>query len=97
MEIFVAALTIFLLALFVGYEMITKVPPLLHTPLMSGGQCNLGHHAGGYAGNRGPATDNFNHDSWPDSCFDGYSQRGRRFSSDPSDARNVPAEIIACQ
>ena len=36
MEIFVAALTIFLLALFVGYEMITKVPPLLHTPLMSG-------------------------------------------------------------
>ena len=35
MEIFVAALTIFLLALFVGYEMITKVPPLLHTPLMS--------------------------------------------------------------
>ncbi len=36
MEIFVAALTIFLLALFVGYEVITKVPPLLHTPLMSG-------------------------------------------------------------
>ena len=36
MEVFVAALTIFLLALFVGYEVITKVPPLLHTPLMSG-------------------------------------------------------------
>ncbi|MCH7495749.1 MAG: NAD(P) transhydrogenase subunit alpha [Candidatus Marinimicrobia bacterium] len=36
MEVFVAALTIFILALFVGYEVITKVPPLLHTPLMSG-------------------------------------------------------------
>ena len=36
MEIFVPALTIFILALFVGYEIITKVPPLLHTPLMSG-------------------------------------------------------------
>jgi len=36
METFVAALTIFVLALFVGFEIITKVPPLLHTPLMSG-------------------------------------------------------------
>ena len=29
-------LTIFILALFVGTEVITKVPPTLHTPLMSG-------------------------------------------------------------
>jgi len=29
-------LTIFVLALFVGTEVITKVPPTLHTPLMSG-------------------------------------------------------------
>jgi NAD(P) transhydrogenase subunit alpha len=36
METFVAALTIFVLALLLGYELITKVPPLLHTPLMSG-------------------------------------------------------------
>jgi len=28
--------TIFVLACFVGYEIITKIPPLLHTPLMSG-------------------------------------------------------------
>lgn len=27
---------IFVLAMFVGFEVITKVPPLLHTPLMSG-------------------------------------------------------------
>ena len=29
-------LTIFMLAIFVGFEIITKVPPTLHTPLMSG-------------------------------------------------------------
>jgi NAD(P) transhydrogenase subunit alpha len=36
METLVAALTIFVLAIFVGFEVITKVPPTLHTPLMSG-------------------------------------------------------------
>jgi NAD(P) transhydrogenase subunit alpha len=29
-------LVIFVLAMFVGFEVITKVPPTLHTPLMSG-------------------------------------------------------------
>ncbi len=32
----IALLTIFVLAIFVGFELITKVPPTLHTPLMSG-------------------------------------------------------------
>ncbi len=32
----IAGLTIFVLAIFVGFEVITKVPPTLHTPLMSG-------------------------------------------------------------
>ena len=36
METLVIALTIFVLAVFVGFEVITKVPPTLHTPLMSG-------------------------------------------------------------
>ncbi|MBK9166134.1 MAG: NAD(P) transhydrogenase subunit alpha [Bryobacterales bacterium] len=36
MELFVGALTVFVLAVFVGFEVITKVPPTLHTPLMSG-------------------------------------------------------------
>ena len=31
-----ASITIFVLAVFVGFEVITKVPPTLHTPLMSG-------------------------------------------------------------
>ena len=33
---FVTALTVFVLAIFIGFEVITKVPPTLHTPLMSG-------------------------------------------------------------
>lgn len=36
MDTFLPLLTIFMLAVFVGVEIITKVPPLLHTPLMSG-------------------------------------------------------------
>ena len=32
----VAALTIFILAVLVGFEVISKVPATLHTPLMSG-------------------------------------------------------------
>ena len=34
--ILVAGVTVFVLAAFVGFEVITKVPPQLHTPLMSG-------------------------------------------------------------
>ena len=30
------AIVIFVLAAFIGFEVITKVPPQLHTPLMSG-------------------------------------------------------------
>ena len=33
---FISIVTIFVLAIFVGFEVITKVPPILHTPLMSG-------------------------------------------------------------
>lgn len=32
----VVLVVIFVLAMFVGFEVITKVPPTLHTPLMSG-------------------------------------------------------------
>jgi NAD(P) transhydrogenase subunit alpha len=35
-ETLILSLYIFVLAIFVGYEVIIKVPPLLHTPLMSG-------------------------------------------------------------
>lgn len=33
---FLMLVYIFVLAIFVGFELITKVPPTLHTPLMSG-------------------------------------------------------------
>lgn len=36
METLVIALFILVLAIFVGFEVISKVPPTLHTPLMSG-------------------------------------------------------------
>lgn len=36
METFATTLTIFVLAVILGFEVITKVPPTLHTPLMSG-------------------------------------------------------------
>jgi NAD(P) transhydrogenase subunit alpha len=36
MDTFIMLLTIFVLAIFVGFEVINRVPPLLHTPLMSG-------------------------------------------------------------
>jgi NAD(P) transhydrogenase subunit alpha len=36
MEVLITGITIFVLAVFVGFEIITKIPPTLHTPLMSG-------------------------------------------------------------
>lgn len=38
MELFdlIMLVYVFVLAIFVGFELITKVPPTLHTPLMSG-------------------------------------------------------------
>jgi len=36
MDVFIGLLTVFVLAMFVGFEVITKIPPILHTPLMSG-------------------------------------------------------------
>jgi len=35
-------LTVFVLAIFVGFEVITKVPAILHTPLMSGANAMSG-------------------------------------------------------
>ncbi len=36
MDGFTIVFTIFVLAAFIGFEVISKVPPTLHTPLMSG-------------------------------------------------------------
>jgi NAD(P) transhydrogenase subunit alpha len=36
LTLLLTSLTVFVLAMFLGLEIITKVPPTLHTPLMSG-------------------------------------------------------------
>lgn len=36
MSALIVGITVFVLAAFVGFEVISKVPPTLHTPLMSG-------------------------------------------------------------
>jgi len=35
-DVFIGGIVVFVLAAFVGLELISKVPPTLHTPLMSG-------------------------------------------------------------
>jgi NAD(P) transhydrogenase subunit alpha len=49
---------VFVLAMFIGFEVITKVPPTLHTPLMSGANAVSGITIVGslYAAQRGEAT-----------------------------------------
>lgn len=34
--VFLVGIYVFVLSIFVGFEVISKVPPMLHTPLMSG-------------------------------------------------------------
>ena len=36
METLIISVTIFVLTVVIGFEIITKIPPTLHTPLMSG-------------------------------------------------------------
>jgi len=49
-------LWVFVLALFVGFEVITKVPPILHTPLMSGANAISGIALIGALVTAGPRT-----------------------------------------
>jgi NAD(P) transhydrogenase subunit alpha len=54
----ITGLTIFALAIFVGFEIITKIPTTLHTPLMSGSNAISGITIVGALiaiGNAGPA------------------------------------------
>lgn len=59
MEALVNGLTVFVLAVFVGFEVINKVPPTLHTPLTSGSNAISGITIVGAlvsTGNDNPAT-----------------------------------------
>ena len=55
---------VFVLASFVGFEIITKVPPTLHTPLMSGSQRDLRRHDRRGAVGGGVASDNSTLGKW---------------------------------
>ena len=41
-EILIGSITLFVLSIFLGVELITKVPAMLHTPLMSGANAIYG-------------------------------------------------------
>ena len=97
LSIFVKALTIFVLALFVGFEVIRKVPPLLHTPLMSGANAISGITLVGTPGDRRPAAYALHHHSGSSRRRDGDRQRGGRLPRDPPHVGHVPrTEDVAC-
>ncbi|MBN2476244.1 MAG: NAD(P) transhydrogenase subunit alpha [Pirellulales bacterium] len=56
----ILGLTVFVLAIFVGFEIITKIPPTLHTPLMSGSNAISGITVVGALLMAGRL-----HDTWP--------------------------------
>jgi len=58
-ETLIAALFVFVLASFAGLEVITKVPPTLHTPLMSGANAISGIAVIGAMVVAGPKDNNF--------------------------------------
>jgi H+-translocating NAD(P) transhydrogenase subunit alpha len=55
-ETLIAALFVFVLASFAGFEVINKVPPTLHTPLMSGANAISGIAVIGALIVAGPST-----------------------------------------
>lgn len=60
-ELFIQGIVVFVLAAFVGFEVISKIPPTLHTPLMSGanaisGITIVGAVTAGALGQSGAAT-----------------------------------------
>jgi NAD(P) transhydrogenase subunit alpha len=58
MSSLVIGITVFVLAAFVGFEMISKVPPTLHTPLMSGANAISGITIVGAISAAGLGSDN---------------------------------------
>ena len=58
---------VFVLAGFVGYQIITKVPALLHTPLMSATNAISRHFAGRLAGGRRRQFSDVQHRVWASS------------------------------
>ena len=84
-------LTILVLAAFVGFEVISKVPNTLHTPLMSATNAIHGIVLLGGLYLIGPADGFLNELLLRDRHRVRDDQRGRRLPGDRPDARHVPA------
>ena len=86
-------LYVFVLATLAGREVITKVPPTLHTPLMSGANAISGIAIVGAlvvaAARRGAGPDGPRRRGHRD----GHDQRGRRLPGDRPHARHVQEEV----
>ena len=94
MDALIPLLTIFMLAVFVGFEIITKVPPLLHTPLMSGSNAISGITIIGAMLSVALVERNDDDPRLPGSGNSDH-QRGRRLPGHPPHARHVPEEGLA--
>jgi hypothetical protein len=85
MEMLVTAVTVFVLAVFIGFEIINKVPPTLHTPLMSGSNAISGITLIGALSSRPAPTT-----GWPP-CW-----RWRRGLRHDQRRRRLPGHRTAC-
>ena len=86
------SLTVFVLAMFVGYSVITKVPPTLHTPLMSGSNAISGIVIVGALVSSGPRRRDGGYRPRTTVAHPGHNQRRRRVPGDGQDAANVPPQ-----
>ncbi len=90
---FLMLIYVFVLAIFVGFELITKVPPTLHTPLMSGSNAISGITIIGALLSAGMERIYYKYNSWIISnniCNDKCS---RRIYGNRQNAQNVQKEV----
>ena len=98
MESLVAAVTVFVLAVFVGFEIITKIPPTLHTPLMSGSNAISGITLIGALLSAGSQRTELAAWLGLAAVGPGDGQRRRRVPGHPPHARHVQAPLLtACR
>ena len=88
-ETLISALYVFALAAFLGYQVISRVPPLLHTPLMSATNAISGISLVGSIVTAGARLQHRKHHSRIHRRFLFDYQRGRRFCDYRSHAANV--------
>ena len=89
-EAILTGLTIFMLATFLGFEVIRRVPPLLHTPLMSLTNAISGISLVGVADPRGLGTWDVRDRARDDRRHGIDDQRRRRLPDHRPNAQDVP-------